>query len=119
MTTNTKSELKCYSRGGLPREETSLGKGVYLLEGPSTYMRYGGLTEEEARLWRRDTTDIGFIDFEGGPFIALGQEYRPGSELKPNRRKARVVVNLELTSPKTEESWSGIKITTARAKNHV
>ena len=118
MTTDTKGVLKCYSRGGLPRHETSLGKGVYLLEGPSTYMRYGGLTEEEAALWRKPTTAIGFIDFEGGPFIFLGQEYLPGSELKPNRRKHRIIVSLEVIES-SRETWSGIKITTARAKTYV
>lgn len=118
MTTDTKGILKCYSRGGLPRQETSLGKGVYLLEGPSTYMRYGGLTKEDAALWRKPITDLGFIDFEGGPFIFLGQEYRPGSELKPNRRKYRVIVNLEVIKS-DRETWSGIKITTARAKTYV
>lgn len=118
MTANTKAELKYYSRGGLPREETSLGKGVYLLEGPSTYMRYGGLTEEEAVLWNKPTTDIGFIDFEGGPFIFLGQDYRPGSELKPNRRKTRKIISLEVIPSPTQETWSCVRITTT-AKKHV
>ena len=113
MTANAKTVLKCYSRKGYGRQETSLGKGVYLLEGISSYMRYGGLTEEDAALWRKPITALGFIDFEGGPFIELGQDYCPGSELKRSRRKARVVVGLEVIES-TEESWSGIKITTAR-----
>lgn len=73
-----KKTLKCHSRYGAERWETDLGDDWYQVEGPSHYIRCGGLDELGAKIANPDS--LGFVDFDGGPFYEIGSSYQPGAE---------------------------------------
>jgi len=86
-----KKHLWCISRYDQPRYATYLGDDWFLIEGPSNFFRYGD----------------DFIDFEGGPFLQIGEFFDMYSDVcafelcdsKDNYSKVKVkVCNTQPTS---------------------
>lgn len=59
-------KLTLHSRDGDKRTVTANGHGWYTMEGKSRYYRAG---------MNEDNTEIAYVDFEGGPFLHVGDDF--------------------------------------------
>ena len=63
---NMTTKLTLHSRYGDKRTVTANGHGWYTMEGKAHYYRVG---------MSDDNVDIAYVDFEGGPFLHVGDDF--------------------------------------------
>jgi hypothetical protein len=82
------------SRYGDPRYITDVGGGCFFIEGKNKYVRVGG------------TDVIQYVDFEGGPFISVGDSLYEDREV--------IVESINFVKSEKDD-WTKIAVTVAES----